>query len=71
MKTRLLLERPIQREELPVLIPRGVAADFAVCSKRTLIRAERDGKLTPVRRGNQSVSYRRGEFLKFLGISED
>ena len=70
VKTRLLFETPIRLEQLPVLVPRAVAADFAVVSVRTLMRAERDGKLTPIRRGDQAVSYRRDEFLKFLGITE-
>ena len=47
----------------------GVAAAFALMSKRSLWRAEQEGKLTPIRRGKQNVSYERGELLRFLGIS--
>jgi hypothetical protein len=68
VKTRNLLKKAIGIEQLPVLVPRAVAADFGILSKRTLIRAEQDGRLTPIRRGSQAVSYRREELLRFLGI---
>jgi hypothetical protein len=67
-KTRNLLERPIELSQLPPLIPRPVGAKFAVLSPKTLARAEREGKLTPIRRGKTNVSYDREEFLRWLGI---
>jgi hypothetical protein len=65
----MLLDRAIRIEQLPHRVPRAVAADFAVVSKRTLLRAEKAGKLTPHRYG-QSVAYDRTEFLRFCGIEE-
>ena len=68
MKSRFLLERPIEVSQLPPLIPRPTAADFALLSRKTLIRAEQKGQLTPIRRGDQNVSYERSQFLRFLGL---
>ena len=69
-KTRALLERPIEISMLPPLVARGVAADFIGCSTRTLIRAEREGKLTAIRRGEQNVSYERKQFLHWAGVTK-
>jgi hypothetical protein len=68
VKSRNLLTRPIEISMLRPFIPRPIAADFAVCSRKTLIRAEQKGQLIPIRRGDQSVCYERSAFLKFLGI---
>jgi hypothetical protein len=68
-KTRALLDRSIEIQQLPVAVPRGVGADFVPCSVRTLIRAEKLGQLTPIRRG-QNVSYLREEFLRWVGLAE-
>ena len=67
-KTRALLERAIEVSMLPPLVARGIAADFVPCSVRTLIRAEKLGELTPIRRGTQNISYERGQFLKWVGV---
>jgi hypothetical protein len=67
VKTRLLLDRAIELSQLPVRIPRGVAADFIPCDKRTLLRAEKRALLRPYRRG-QLVTYDRTEFLRYCGI---
>jgi hypothetical protein len=69
-KTRALLERAIEVPMLPPLVARGVAADFVPCSVRTLIRAEKLGELTPIRRGTQNVSYERGQFLRWAGVTK-
>jgi hypothetical protein len=69
-KVRALLERPIEIEELPPIVPRPVAAAFSLLNPRTLLRAEEEGKLTPIKRGKQSVSYRRDELLRFLGLTK-
>lgn len=65
VKTRLLLDRAINVEQLPARVPRGVAADFVPCDKRTLLRAEKRGDLTPYRRG-QLVTYDRTGVLALL-----
>jgi hypothetical protein len=74
-KTRLNLQinmlqpqKAITVEQIPEFVPRPLASVFGFISKRTLLRAERDGKLTPIRRGVQNVLYRKDELLKFLGI---
>jgi hypothetical protein len=67
VKSKMLPPKAISLEQLPHLIPRAVAADFAVCHRRTLARAEMLGQLTPIRRG-QNISYRRDQFLQWLGI---
>jgi hypothetical protein len=66
-KTRLLIARAVELSQLPVRVPRGVAADFIPCDKRTLLRAEKKGLLRPYRRG-QLVTYDRTEFLRYCGI---
>ena len=68
-KTRALLERSIEVAQLPVVVPRGVGADFVPCSVRTLARAEQRGELTAIRRG-QSIGYDRTQFLRWVGIAE-
>ena len=68
-KTKALLEKAIRTEQLPVIVPRGVGADFVPCCVRTLVRAERRGELTAIRRG-QSIGYERGEFLRWAGVAE-
>jgi hypothetical protein len=69
-KTRLLLERAIEVSMLPPLVARGIAADFVPCSIRTLIRAEKLGQLTAIRRGQQNVSYERSQFLRWVGLTK-
>ena len=69
-KTRNLLEKAITIDQLPAVVPRPVAADFSVLSKRSSIRAEKEGRLKPIRRGPQSVGYLKEDFLRFLGLSE-
>jgi hypothetical protein len=69
VKTTMLLDTAIRVEQLPHRVPRAVAADFAVVSTRTLLRAEKAGKLTPHKYG-QSWAYDRAEFLRFCGIEE-
>ena len=66
-KIRDLPERPIELEQLPRFIPRVLAARFASLSTRSLLRHEGHG-LTPIRRGQQTIYYERGEFLRWLGI---
>jgi hypothetical protein len=67
-KLRVLLDKPVEIWQLPPLIPRSIGAAFALLSVRTLVRNEKAGGLTPIRRGPQSVYYERGQFLKWLGI---
>jgi hypothetical protein len=67
-KVRNLLERPIEVQMLPALIPGAVAAICSSFDTRTLLRHEQQGELTPVRVGSQRVFYRREEFLRWLGI---
>ena len=67
-KLRVLLDKPVEIWQLPPLIPRSIAAAFALLSVRTLVRNEKGGGLTPIRCGPQSVYYERGQFLKWLGI---
>ena len=70
-KSPLLIERAIQIEELPALVPRTMAARFGAMSTRTLKNHEAPrGPLNPVRRNSRSVSYLREELLAFLGIPE-
>jgi hypothetical protein len=68
LQLSMLQPQAITVEMLPPLVPRPVAAVFGLISKRTLQRAELAGRLTPVRRGAQNVSYKKEELLKFLGI---
>ena len=68
-KTKALLERAIEVRQLPVIIARGICADFVPCSMRTLARAEQRQELTPIRRG-QSIFYARSQFLRWLGVAE-
>jgi hypothetical protein len=67
MMLNMLRPNAITVAQLPPLVPRPLAAVFGLVSRRTLWRAEIDGQLTPVRRGN-SVSYKKEQLLKFLGI---
>jgi len=64
-----LIERAIQVEELPPLVPRPLAAKFGFVSTRTLANYEGRG-LTPIKRNARSVSYRREELLEFFGLKE-
>ena len=50
------------------IIPRSIAADYALVSIRTLQRAEKKGYLTPIRRGRQGIAYKREELLRLVGI---
>jgi hypothetical protein len=67
-KTPKVLKIAIGVEQLPPLVSRPLAADFALVNVRTLIRAERKGLLSPIKRNARTVSYRKAELLKFLGI---
>ena len=67
LKTSKVLKVAISVEQLPPLVPRGLAADFALVNERTLIRAERKGLLSPIKRNLRTVSYRKDELLKYLG----
>ena len=50
-------------------IPRSMGAVAATCCTMTLIRAERDGYLVPIRRGKgRTVFYDRANFLRWMGI---
>jgi hypothetical protein len=69
VKTKMLLGKAVRLEQLPHRIPRAVAADFLVISTRTLLRAEKAGKLRPYKYG-QSWAYDRAEFLRYCGIEE-
>jgi hypothetical protein len=68
-KTTKVLREAIRIEQLPPMVPRPLAADFALLSVRTLIRAEKEGLLHPKKRNRQSVSYDKDELLAFLGIA--
>jgi hypothetical protein len=70
-KTSRVLKVGIKVEQLPALVPRSLAADFALLTERTLLRAERKGLLSPIKRNLRTVSYRKEELLKFLGIEEE
>lgn len=69
-KSRMLLARPVETAQLPPIVPRSVAADYALVSVRTLQRFERKGYLTPIRRGLQGIVYKREELLRLVGISK-
>jgi hypothetical protein len=67
-KSRMLLARPVETSQLPEIIPRWVAANYALVSIRTLQRFEKKGYLTPIRRGLQGIAYKREELLRLVGI---
>jgi hypothetical protein len=67
-KSLNLLNSAIRVEQLPAVVPRGVAVDFSQLSRRTLLRAEKLGRLRPIRRNKTSVGYRRENLLEFLGL---
>jgi hypothetical protein len=71
ISTTKVLERAIDISSLPYLVPRPLAVDFSLLDVRTFFRAERDGKLHPIKRNRQTVSYLRSELLAFLGLTED
>jgi hypothetical protein len=65
----LKLKESIRVEQLPVQIPRSLGALAASCSRMTLIRAEKEGFLVPIRRGGgRIVYYDRTNFLRWMGI---
>jgi hypothetical protein len=65
----LKLKEAIRLEQLPMQIPRSMGAVAATCCTMTLIRAERDGYLVPIRRGKgRIVYYDRANFLRWMGI---
>ena len=66
--TKRVLKTAIRIEQLPELIARPLAADFACVNPRTLMRAERRGELTPIKRNRKTVCYRKSDLLEFLGI---
>jgi hypothetical protein len=68
MAPRALLSRPIEAWQLPLRIPRALAAEFAGVHPRTLVRAERRGLLKAYYRNSRVVLYDRAELLHFLGI---
>jgi hypothetical protein len=45
--------------------------DFSLLDERTFVRAEKDGRLHPIKRNKQTVSYLKSELLAFLGLAED
>jgi hypothetical protein len=63
-RSALLIERAIQVEELPPLVPRPLAARFGFVSTRTLKNHEGRG-LTPIKRNARSVSYRKKDCSRF------
>ena len=63
-----LRDRAIRTEQLPPIVSRTLAAEFALCSRRTLIRAE-GSKLKPILVGG-TVHYTKANLLKFLGIDD-
>ena len=65
----LNLKEAIRPEQLPMQIPRSLAALFASCNRMTLIRAEKDGYLVPIRRGaSRNVFYDRSNLLRWMGL---
>ena len=69
--TRKLLPVAVELRSLPFLVSRPLAMDFSLLTERTFIRAEEEGRLTPIKRNRQSVSYLRSDLLAFLGLAED
>jgi hypothetical protein len=67
-KTRKLLDRAIEPSQLPFLVSRPLAVNFSGLSSRTFLRAERAGKLTPIKRNKSSTFYLRSNLLTYLGI---
>jgi hypothetical protein len=69
MQNVLNLKEAIRPEQLPKQTPRSLAALFASCSRMTLIRAEKDGYLVPIRRGaSRNVYYDRANLLQWMGL---
>ena len=65
----LNLKEAIRPEQLPAQVPRSLAALFALCHRMTLIRAEKDGYLVPIRRGSSRiVYYDRSNLLRWMGL---
>lgn len=64
-----LLDHPIDPRTLPIVVPRTLAAKFGCLSTKTLQRAERLGRLTPIKRNTRTVAYQRDELLRFLGAA--
>jgi hypothetical protein len=56
--------------DLPLIVPRTMAARFARLNPRTLDRAEERGELRPIKRNSRVICYRREEFLAWLGLRE-
>jgi hypothetical protein len=66
----LNLKEAIRAEQLPEQTPRSLAALFASCTRMTLIRADKDGFLVPIRRGGgRTVYYDRANLLRWMGIN--
>jgi hypothetical protein len=66
--TRRVLDKAIRIEQLPEIVSRVLAADFMCVNPRTLMRAERKGLLTPIKRNRKTVCYSREQLLRFAGI---
>jgi hypothetical protein len=70
-KSSPLNEKAITIEELPVLVPRTLAARFSALTPKTLKNHEWPrGPLHAVRRNSRVVSYHKSELLSFLGLVE-
>lgn len=67
-KARKLLDRAIEVNQLPPVVSRPVAVLFSGLSSRTFRRAERTGKIVPIKRNRSSTFYRRSDLLAYLGI---
>lgn len=67
-QVKKLRDRAIRVEQLPPVVSRRLAADFACCSTRFLMRSE-GTKLKPIIVGG-TVHYAKKNLLKFLGIDE-
>ena len=73
LKTTKILKEAIQIEQLPPMVPRPLACDFALLSARTFIRAEEKGLLRAFKGSSKQapVSYRKAELLRYLGIVDE
>ena len=66
----LKLKEAIRPEQLPAQVPRSLAALFALCHRMTLIRAEKDGYLVPIRRGmSRNVYYDKSNSFAGWGLT--
>ena len=69
--SRKVLQTAIGVGSLPHAVPRQLAMDFSLLDERTFVRAEKEGRLRPIKRNKQTVSYLKSELLAFLGLAED